>query len=81
VASLEETVNRILAILELIAENPGLNITEVARRLGLNRNTVQNNIEVLVKLGLVKKRVTGMPRQAILEPTEKGLCVVKCIKS
>ena len=80
-AKLEETVNRLLAILEVIVENPGLNITQITERLGLNRNTVQNNIDVLVKLGLVRKQVKGMPRQAYLEPTDKGVCIVRCIKS
>ena len=81
VARLEESINRLLVILKLVVENPGLSITDIAEKLGLNKTSVSQSVDLLVRLGWVRKQVGGMPRRAIVSPTEKGACVAKCINT
>ena len=78
---LTSTLARAFKILDYIAAHEGCSIAEIATELGLNKNTVQNMVNALKELGLVEKKVGGMPRKAIIVLTEKGKCIHRCFKS
>ncbi len=43
-------------ILELVVENPGATVSELAQRLGLHRSTMDRYIKILKDLGLVRTK-------------------------
>ncbi len=60
-------------ILQRLAEEPGLRITELAARQKLAINTVSNVIQQMVLAGLVDRRVDEHDRRAVtVHPTDSG---------
>jgi DNA-binding MarR family transcriptional regulator len=52
-------------ILQRLAEEPGLRVTDLAARQKLAVNTVSNVIQQMVLAGLVDRRVDGQDRRAV----------------
>ena len=77
---IEETLTRIAVLLRIIAENEGISISELARKSGLNYVTVRRLVDALANLGWVEKRVGGLPRTASLRLTDRGRCLLECMK-
>lgn len=82
---LYETLRRAVEILVFLAENQDrqYNIYQLSQELDMRRNTLTNNIKALEKLGLVETEMLRniVPPQKIVRITEKGACLVKCIKT
>ena len=76
----EETFDRIVLILKTIREHGSLSQADLARKTGINYNTVVNLVDALVARGLLDKKIDpGPPRRAIIVLTEKGGCLVECL--
>jgi len=51
-----------IRVLRVLAESGGLNITEVARKTGMNYTSVERHLEKLKGLGLLRERRYGKIR-------------------
>lgn len=60
-------------LIELLADDPGLNISEAARRLDRNRSTIKRHADDLVDLGLVVDAREGRSRTLSLDPKARAL--------
>ncbi|RLG01432.1 MAG: hypothetical protein DRN49_01310 [Thaumarchaeota archaeon] len=69
---------RLLRVWVFIIENEGTTISKASSTLGLNKTTLSNDLNVLERLGVVKRiEVKGPPRRNEVWLTEKGKKLVK----
>lgn len=60
-------------LLQRLAEEPGLGVSELAERQHLARNTVSNLVQQMVTAGLLQRRPHGSDRRAVLlRLTDRG---------
>lgn len=65
--------------LEAVGKNEGINVTELAKRLGITKGAVSQMIGRLIRKGLVSKnRLADNEKEVMLNLTEKGWQVFNC---
>ncbi len=76
----EETLDRIVAILRAVRELGRPSQAELARATGINYNTLVNLVDALASRGLLRKEHDpGPPRRAVVVLTRRGECLVECL--
>ena len=50
-----QSVERALVILEIVAENDGISLTEISKTAGLNKATVHRLLSTLISMGYVEQ--------------------------
>ena len=75
-----EVLDLTILILKTLQEEGPLSITELAQKLGTNRNKTTRYIQALEQRGLIQKQLDpGPPRKVILTTTQKAQCILKCL--
>lgn len=61
-----------------VAEEPGVRVTELARRLSIHQSTASNLVDALVRRGLIERRRGAIDQRVVeLYPTRAGRGVVR----
>ena len=61
-----------------VVEEPGVRVTELARRLSIHQSTASNLVDVLVRRGLIERRRGAIDQRVVeLYPTRSGRSVVR----
>ncbi|MEB3789184.1 MAG: MarR family transcriptional regulator [Desulfurococcales archaeon] len=75
-----EVLDMTVLILKTLHEEGPLSITELAQKLGTNRNKTTRYIQALEQRQLVQKQLDpGPPRKVILTVTSKTKCILECL--
>ena len=73
-----EVLDLTILILKTLNQGPH-NITELAQKLGTNRNKITRYIQALEQRKLIQKQLQpGPPREVILTLTPKAKCILQC---
>ncbi len=71
----------ILLVLRTLEREGPMNQTRLAELTGSNKNKISRYVEALAKRGLVDKKLDpGPPRQTQIVLSDKGRCVISCLK-
>lgn len=80
VADLDPLPNTELAVVKQVLAAPGVTVTEIAHRLGMQQSNVSTAVRALVCRGLVARERTPEDRRITrLSPTEKSLAARESI--
>ncbi len=74
-------IRKLFVLLKLIYTSKSLSITDIVASTGFNRSQVYTLLEVLEKMGLIKReRIRAVPPRTVVSITDKGALFVKCIE-
>ena len=74
-------IKKMITLLKLIYTSKNLSITDIVNETGFNRSQVYTLLEVLERLGLIKReRIRAVPPRTIITLTDKGSNFMKCIE-